>query len=267
MPRANRHFLPGQFWHITHRCHEKAFLLKFARDRSSYLWWLFEARKCFGLRLLNYVVTSNHIHMLVQDTGGHAIAQSLQLVAGRTAQDYNRRKRRRGAFWKDRYHATAIEGDEHLWRCVVYMDLNLVRAGAVEHPAAWAHGGYCEIQNPPDRYRLIDLPLLTASCGFGTVENFQRDHRDWIKEALGLNALQRDPRWSEALAVGSQAFVDSVKQDLGMKARHREVEEEGDSYTLRLASSSYMVDSDIKSSGLRRKYVVVPGQNAVAVWG
>jgi hypothetical protein len=33
MPRANRYFLPGHIWHITHRCHQKKFLLKFARDR------------------------------------------------------------------------------------------------------------------------------------------------------------------------------------------------------------------------------------------
>ena len=26
MPRANRHFLPGHVWHITHRCHQKKFL-------------------------------------------------------------------------------------------------------------------------------------------------------------------------------------------------------------------------------------------------
>lgn len=32
MPGANRHFLRGQLWHITHRCHEKAFLLKFVLD-------------------------------------------------------------------------------------------------------------------------------------------------------------------------------------------------------------------------------------------
>ena len=32
MPRANRHFVPGQLWHITHRCHEKSFLLRFPRD-------------------------------------------------------------------------------------------------------------------------------------------------------------------------------------------------------------------------------------------
>jgi len=46
----------------------------------------------------------------VKDTGGEAIAQSMQLIAGRTAQEYNQRKNRHGAFWEDRYHATAVQG-------------------------------------------------------------------------------------------------------------------------------------------------------------
>ena len=45
------------------------------------------------------------------------------------------------AFWEDRYHATAIEADDHLRRCLVYIDLNMVRAGVVKHPAEWAHSG------------------------------------------------------------------------------------------------------------------------------
>ena len=79
MPRANRYFLPGQIWHITHRCHRKSFLLGFARDRRGYLNWLFEARKRFGLCVLNYVVTSNHVHLLLKDTGAGEIARSMQL--------------------------------------------------------------------------------------------------------------------------------------------------------------------------------------------
>jgi putative transposase len=94
MPRANRHFLPGHVWHITHRCHQQKFLLKFARDRRRYLHWVFEAKKRFGLSVLNYTVTSNHIHLLVKDTGPEVIAQSMQLIAGRTAQEYNQRKTR-----------------------------------------------------------------------------------------------------------------------------------------------------------------------------
>ena len=31
MPRARRYFLPGHVWHITHRCHQQEFFLKFAR--------------------------------------------------------------------------------------------------------------------------------------------------------------------------------------------------------------------------------------------
>ena len=79
MPRANRHFLPGHVWHLTHRCHERDFLLKFARDRGNYLRWLYEARKRFGLCVLNDVVTSNHIDLLVKDTEEGVIARSVQL--------------------------------------------------------------------------------------------------------------------------------------------------------------------------------------------
>lgn len=74
MARANRYYVPGYTWHITHRCHKKEFLLKFEKDRQWYLWWLFEAKKRYHLCILNYTVTSNHVHILVKDTGDQAIA-------------------------------------------------------------------------------------------------------------------------------------------------------------------------------------------------
>ena len=113
MPRAHRYFLPGHVWHITHRCHKQEFLLKFARDRHNWLRWLFKAKKRYGLCILNYIVTSSHIHLLVQDNGKNEIPLSLQLIAGRVAQEFNKRKGRKGAFWEDRYHATAIATDNH----------------------------------------------------------------------------------------------------------------------------------------------------------
>jgi len=36
MPRANRYGLAGQICHLTHRCHNRAFLLQFGRDRDVY---------------------------------------------------------------------------------------------------------------------------------------------------------------------------------------------------------------------------------------
>ena len=75
----------------------------------------------------------------------------MQLIAGRTAQQFNQRKKREGAYWQDRYHATVIQTGDHLIRCLVYIDLNMVRAGVVSHPSHWQASGYIEIQAPPMR--------------------------------------------------------------------------------------------------------------------
>jgi len=128
MPRAKRHSIPGYIWHISHRCHKREFLLKFSKDRRRWLYWLYEARRRYALTILHYMVTSNHIHLLVVDDGDREIIpRSIQLIEGRTGQEYNQRKNRKGACWQDRYHATALEGGEHLFRCIVYIDLHPVK--------------------------------------------------------------------------------------------------------------------------------------------
>jgi putative transposase len=137
-------------------------------------------------------VTSNHIHLLVKDTNQQVIPKSLQLIAGRAAQEYNQRKRRKGAFWESRYHATAIASDEHFLRCLVYIDMNMVRAGVVQHPDEWADGGYREIQQPPKRYRIINIPTLIELGGFNYIATMQQQLRQWLNEELAINNSMRD---------------------------------------------------------------------------
>ena len=62
MPRGNRWRLADHLWHLTERCHRRQFLLKFARDRRTWMKWLYAARQRFSLCVLNYQVTSNHVH-------------------------------------------------------------------------------------------------------------------------------------------------------------------------------------------------------------
>ncbi|MFA5206240.1 MAG: transposase, partial [Lentisphaeria bacterium] len=51
--------------HVTHRCQERRFLLRFAADRRQYRRRLFEATLRFPLvKILDYVITSNHVHLL-----------------------------------------------------------------------------------------------------------------------------------------------------------------------------------------------------------
>ena len=240
MPRAHRYFLPGHVWHITHRCHKQQFLLKFARDRRVWVYWLYQARRRYGLCILNYVVTSNHIHLLVKDMGRGEIARSMQLIAGRVAQQFNRRKLRKGAFWEDRYHATAVQADGHLARCMVYIDLNMVRAGVVSHPSEWAHAGYNEIQSAQQRYRCIDLAALSSLLGFADADSLRNGLREWVDQALAKGSPKRDPVWTQTIAVGQREYLDAIGNELKISHPGRVIETDEDCLFLREQPGAYL---------------------------
>jgi putative transposase len=237
MPRAHRVYCEGLVWHVTHRCHQREFLLRFSRDRRRWRHWLFEAKRRYKLCVLNYVATSNHVHLLVVDQGKNEIAPSMQLIAGRIAQEYNRRKKRKGAFWEDRYHATAVQTDHHLIRCLSYIDLNMVRAGVVCHPREWEISGYHEIRHPRQRKGVIDHAKLLELVGETNIGGLRLAHSVWIDDAL--KHPKRDPVWTESVAIGDEGFVTRIKAQLGVAGMYRQIVSMGETKCLSEDSARY----------------------------
>ena len=254
MPRAKRFYIPGCIWHITHRCHKQEFLLKFARDRDRWIELLFRVKNKYGLEILNYIVTSNHIHLLVADNGERdTIPRSMQVVAGQTAQEYNMRKKRKGAYWEDRYHATAIQSDSHFVKCLVYIDMNMVRTGVVSHPSEWRWSGYNEIQQPKKRYAIVNYNRLRELLGIDSLERLKMIHSQWIDECIKQNKMIRDEKWSQSIAVGDKQYVENIKTQLGVKAKHRKIHENEGSFELREDQVPYTADFDTEIKGLSPK--------------
>jgi len=161
----------------------------------------------------------SYIHLLV--IGGNkrdVIPKSIKLISGRTGQAFNQRKNRKGAFWEDRYHATAIESGDHLFRCLVYIDLNMVRAGVVDHPSEWPFCGYNEIQEPKRKSILINYQKLTNLLGFDSYDDVIKYHKRWVDDYLGNGNNIRDDKWTESIAVGEKDFVERVKSLMGVLA-------------------------------------------------
>jgi putative transposase len=64
-------------------------LLKFGKDQRVWVKWLYEAHKRYGIVVLNFMVTSNHIHLLaVDESETGVLASTMQLIAGRTGQAF-----------------------------------------------------------------------------------------------------------------------------------------------------------------------------------
>ena len=123
--------------------------------------------------------------------------------------------------------------------------------GVVRHPSLWAASGYQEIHKPRDRYGIIDLECLSQTLGFESVSAFQKQHCQWIDEALADNALEREAKWSRSIAVGSEAFVNQVSDSLCPKIGKRQASADGDSFVVREPSVSYSGHFDSKMGLLR----------------
>jgi len=85
---------------VTHRCHNREFLLKFALDRDGYRAKLREHLAEFDVALLDYCITANHVHLLLDAEERMQISGLMRRVAGEFARVYNRRKERMNAFWE-----------------------------------------------------------------------------------------------------------------------------------------------------------------------
>ena len=218
----------GGVFHLTHRCHNRAFLLKFARDRDEYRTRL---RKELGHRdvsLLDYCVTSHHVHLLVDAQERLEVSGLMRTVAGEFARAYNRRKERINAFWGDNFHATLVEGGAYLWRCLCYIELNMVRAGVVSHPREWEWVGYHEMMGGRERYRLLDLERLCWRLGTNDLLGLRKNLEASLDEALVRELVRRQPYWTESLAVGSAGFVERI-QPMVLSRQETEVAEVSDS--------------------------------------
>ena len=203
--------------------------------------------------MLDYIATSNHTHLFVIDTGEHVIPKSLQLIAGRTAQEFNIRKKRKGAFWEDRYHATAVQTNEHLAKCLVYIDLNMVRAGLVKHPSEYSSCGYNEIQSPPKRYLIINRKKLLDYFSVQDENRFRQEYDNWVDLELKNNTAVRNPIWSESIAVGSGPFIANMQEKLASRARKCSAISTNGTTILKIPQTPYNALFEVKKVPLSQK--------------
>ena len=134
----------------------------------------------------------------------------VHLTAGSTAKQYNLRKGHLGSMWEHPYQCTVIEDGRHLFNCLCYVDMNMVRAGVVSHPRKWRWCGYDELTGSRTRYRVIDRDRLLESLSATNLKMFQDQYVEAIDRRVAEGRRTREPHWTESLAVGSKTFVEST---------------------------------------------------------
>jgi putative transposase len=134
MARQPRLTLPGYPHHVIQRGNNKQAIFVTAADYRVLLDLLQENAKKFEVAIHAYVLMSNHFHLLATPQTVDGLPKMMQAVGRRYVRYFNDTQKRTGTLWEGRYKSTLIQTDRFLLACMVYIDLNPVRAGLVVQP-------------------------------------------------------------------------------------------------------------------------------------
>ena len=197
--------------HLTQRGNNRQDVFLVDDDRRAYLERLRQDCRACGVRVLGYCLMTNHVHLIAVPERSDSFARALRRTHSHYAQAFNRRYRRSGHLWQNRFFSCALAAD-HVSAALLYVDLNPVRAGlvgdATGYPwssAAWHANG-------------ADDPLLDRSAWSEV-----RETGAWA------DALRRGPgarfeeRLREAtrtgLPLGDERFVAELERRAGRRLR------------------------------------------------
>jgi len=135
MARLPRLTLPGYPHHIIQRGNNRQAIFASAADYEVLLGLMEEYSRKFKVAVHAYVLMSNHFHLLATPQDAEGVPQMMQALGRTYVRRFNASQSRTGTLWEGRYKSTLIQAERYLLACMVYIDLNPVRAGLVADPA------------------------------------------------------------------------------------------------------------------------------------
>jgi putative transposase len=208
----------------------------------------------FDIAILDDCITSNHVHLLLDTPRRSELSGFMQVVEGEFARRYNRRKQRMNAFWGDNHHATLVESGGYLWSCLCYIELNMVRCGAVAHPRDWKWVGYHEIMGTWRRNRIIDLDRLCWRVGTADLAEIRRNLERSLEEKIARDQLKREPCWTESLAVGTPSFLEEIEPQISFRRTTEIVRTADDGWALQETPIPYGRENDPEKRAMGHRW-------------
>lgn len=153
MPRLARLDAPGVLHHIMIRGIERRNIFRVKKDREDFLERLSKLIPETQTCCYAWVLMSNHAHLLLR-TGKAPLATVMRRLLTGYVVSFNRRHKRRGHLFQNRYKSIVCQEDIYLRELVRYIHLNPVRSGIVKDLTqlnAYAYSGHSAIMGKTER--------------------------------------------------------------------------------------------------------------------
>jgi putative transposase len=128
MARLPRLVLAGYPHHVLQRGNNRQAIFLSETDYAVWLELVAENAKKFAVTVHAYVLMPNHFHILATPLTDQGLPKMIHALGRSYVRYFNDAQKRTGILWEGRYRSTLVEAGRYLLPCMVYLDLNPVRA-------------------------------------------------------------------------------------------------------------------------------------------
>ena len=142
MPRQARLDAPGTLHHVIIRGIERIKIVNDDQDRQDFVSRMGKIALETGTLIYAWALLTNHAHILLR-SGSSGLPRYMRRLLSGYAISYNRRHRRQGHLFQNRYKSIVCEEEPYFKELVRYIHLNPLRVNLVENLAELDRYKYC----------------------------------------------------------------------------------------------------------------------------
>ena len=164
VPYAPRFQHANAIYHVTDLGTGPSAIFHDDDDHARFNWTLGVTVKRFEWVVLLVVHMTTHVHVLLRAPEENLPA-GMQRTKSVYAQGYNRKHKRKGALWAERYGCWLIQSETHLFRTIRYIARNPLEQGMCERPEDYAWSTYGPTLRGEDAWPANGAAELVERCG------------------------------------------------------------------------------------------------------
>ena len=220
MPRLRRQLSKTQIYHIMIRGNKKEDIFIDEEDKTKFIDILAEKKKSQAYLLYAFCLMNNHIHLLIKENQD-PIARIMRRINTSYAVYFNKKYKRVGHVFQDRFKSEPIESEAYLLAVVRYIHSNPVKAKMVKCVSNYEWSSYPFYINQTD----LDINMVESK---EILDIFSLQHDEAVKLFTEYTNEQNDDIFidcdaQEDLLIKEEDVHDFIKGFLEQRQKKSEL--------------------------------------------
>lgn len=160
MPRQQRIKSASGYYHIMLRGNEKKDIFNSNKDKQRFMEIVYDKKQGNRFYLHAFCLMNNHIHLMLSE-GAEDVATVMKRITVSYVYYFNKKYKRVGHLFQDRFKSEAVEQDRYLLALARYIHQNPVKAGIVKKAGDYKWSSHnCYLNEDNCFAKMLDTDII-----------------------------------------------------------------------------------------------------------